>query len=103
MKKIMTQAHKTPGNFVKFKNKVFDKNSSWYPYFNSYLGHYFQVIMIPYKHHVLIRCETGLIDEKEENKPLEICIHDDEIQTLNSNELKLFEKNQKTKNNKPLL
>jgi hypothetical protein len=84
----MTQAHKTPGNLVKFKDKVFEEGSPWYPYFNEYQGHYFQVLDNPYPGHVLIRCESGLMSVKEPEKPLEICIHDDEIMTVSPTEKK---------------
>jgi hypothetical protein len=78
----MTQAHKTPGNLVEFHDKVFDKNSSWYPYYESYKGHQFEVLDVPHPGHVRIRCITGLKSEQDLEKDLVIGIHDDEIKTV---------------------
>ena len=88
----MTQAHKTIGNTVKVKDKCFKKDSPWYPYYQNYQEHFFEVIDNPYPGHVLIRCTTGLKDNKDPQKPLEICLHDDELQTLSEKENKLIKK-----------
>jgi hypothetical protein len=78
----MTQAHKTPGNLVEFHDKVFDENKPWYPYYEDYKGHQIEVLDVPHPGHVKIRCVTGLKSEKDPEKSLEICIHDDEIKTV---------------------
>ncbi|NCP98220.1 hypothetical protein GW820_05025 [archaeon] len=77
---------------VNFKDKVYQENSSWFPYYNNYKGHVFKVLDVPYRGHVLIRCITGLMNENNNKLPLEICIHDDEIKTLNSVEKQDFNK-----------
>lgn len=76
----MTQAHKTPGNLVEFKEECFSKDNWRYPHFELYKNHKFEVLDNPYPDHILIRCISGLKNDKEE--PLQICIHDDEIKSL---------------------
>ena len=80
----MTQAHKTPGNLVRIKDKCYDKDSVYYPYYEAYKNQVFEVINDNHNGHITIRCLSGLTDK--ENTRLVITIHDDEIQTLTKTE-----------------
>lgn len=75
----MTQAHKTPGNFVKVKQDYIN-NPLYSPYFSVYQNHVFEIMDIPYHGHVMMKCVTGLLDKNQ--KPLIITLHDEEIQTV---------------------
>lgn len=85
----MTQAHKTIGNLVEFHDKVFDETSVWYPHFNDYKNHVFEVLDVPFSGHVKIRCISGLMSYRDNSQPLEISIHDDEIKTVPKNKIKI--------------
>lgn len=78
----MTQAHKTPGNVVQFHEKVFDKDKPWYPYYEDYKNHQFEVLYVAHPGHIQIRCISGLKEKDNAEKDLEICIHDNEIKTI---------------------
>jgi hypothetical protein len=80
----MTQAHKTPGNLVKVKDKCFEKEAWQFPYYDYLKGHVFEVIDTPHSGHVSIKCQTGLKDKNNPEKDLIITIHDDEIQSLSA-------------------
>lgn len=86
----MTQAHKTPGNWVKVKAEAYEPGHFYYPYCNEYKGHAFEVLDVPLPGHVLMRCVSGLVSPKDATKPLEITLHDDSIQTLSKQEKLLF-------------
>jgi len=79
----MTQAHKTPGNLVRVKDKCFDPQGYYYPYYNDYVNHTFEVVSIEPRGHISLKCVSGLLDK--DGKPLVICIHDDEIQSIPKN------------------
>lgn len=73
----MTQAHKTPGNIVRIKPKCFDMRSAYYPHYNDYVNHKFEVITIEEGNHITLKCTTGLLDNN--GNPRVITVHDDEI------------------------
>lgn len=75
----MTQAHKTPGNLVRIKDKCYVPNSYYSPYYNIYMNHVFEVVTDNHNGHVTIKCITGLLDKN--NNQLVVTVHDDEIQT----------------------
>ena len=78
----MTQAHKTPGNTVKIKDECFVKDSSYYPYYDNYKGHFFEVLDVPYPGHVEIKCISGLVEPRNPKNPLKMIVHDDELQSV---------------------
>ena len=86
----MTQAHKTPGNLVKVKAEVFEDGNFYFPFCNVYKNHVFEVLDVPTPGHVMMRCVSGLLDGKDSSKKLEICLHDDAIQTLSPTEMRQF-------------
>ena len=71
----MTQAHKTPGAIVEFKEFVY--KAPYAPFYDAYKGHRFEVIdPIKYPGHMLIKPLTYFGDP--------IIIHDDEVKTVSS-------------------
>lgn len=97
----MTQAHKTPGNLVKVKDKCFEKNTYYSPHYDYLKDHVFEFISVSTPDHVLIKCLSGLIDTKS-GLPLQIGLHTDEIQTLSLEEKHTFEQNLRTNIKKQL-
>lgn len=82
----MTQAHKTPGNFVKLKDECYTPKSMYYGYVDYLKGHFFEVLDVPHPGHVMLKCITGLKDEKDNSLPLKVCFHDDSIVSLSLEE-----------------
>jgi hypothetical protein len=71
----MTAAHKTPGNLVTFKDKVFE--SPYTPCYDQYKGLIFEVVTMSEGNHVTIR---NIADHS-----FVITIHPDEIKTVSKN------------------
>ena len=61
------------GMYVYFRTEVFGEGSPWYPYYEPYKGHKFEVTGVPYEGHLFLKC----VDAPEVK--VHGCIHDDEV------------------------
>ena len=62
------------GMEVYFKSKVFDPNDFWYPHYEAYKGHKFQVVALHYGNtHVELKCIS------DPNVVVDGYVHSDEL------------------------